>query len=136
MTPFQTRQRGEGKLGCVVSLVVLIAVGAIAYKAFPVYYSNRELLDFAKDLGPKASGIQNPEAIEVLVRQKAKELEIPEVFNNVSAVSVSLRPSALDVPGRCTIKIRYKKPIDFFGVYTYVMDTNETVECDIYTNIR
>ncbi len=136
MTPFQFRQRGEGKTGCIVSLAILIVVGAAGYKAFPVYYSDRQLLDEVKDLGPKASGLANAEAVESIIRNKARELEIPEVTRDVSAVRVILVPSTQDLPGKCTIKLRYKRPVDFYGVYQYTFVTDETVVCDIYTNIR
>ncbi|HJW09557.1 MAG TPA: hypothetical protein VJ483_07990 [Holophagaceae bacterium] len=136
MTPSQSRQRGEGKLGCVISLLIIGAVGAAAYKAFPVYYSDRELLDEVKDIGPKASGVTNPEAVEAMIRAKAKELEIQEVLGDATAVRVTLVPSAQDLPGKCTIKLRYKRPVDFYGLYQYTFVTDETVTCDIYTNIR
>ncbi|HJU84569.1 MAG TPA: hypothetical protein VJ600_10190 [Holophagaceae bacterium] len=135
MTTFHSRQRGEGKLGCIISLVVIAVVAGAAYKAFPVYYDNRELLDFAKDVGPKASGIKNPESIEAMVRTKAKELDIPEILQDPTAISVTLIPSSGESPGKCTIRIKYKRNIDFYGFYTYSMVTDETISSVIYTNI-
>ncbi len=136
MTPFKTRQRGEGKLGCIVSLVVLGVIGAAGYKAFPIYYSDRELLDAVKDIGPKASGIPTSEGVEALVRAKARELEIPEVLGDVNAVHVTMTPSTTDVPGHCIIRLSYKRTVDFFGLYQYTFVTDERVDSTIYTNIR
>jgi hypothetical protein len=136
MTPFQTRQRGEGKLGCIVSLAVAAAIVAAVYKALPVYYSDHELVDALKDIGPKASGITNPEAVEAMVRAKAKELEIQEVLTDPNAVKVTLVPSAGEAPGKCTIRLNYKRTVDFYGFYQYTFVTNETADSTIYTNIR
>src|SRR5512143_1007981 len=124
MTSFHSRQRGEGKIGCIISLVVLGAAGAAAYKAFPVYYSDRQFLDEVKDIGPKASGIPTSEAVEIMIRAKAKELEIPEVLNDVNSVHVTMIPSTTDVPGHCIVRLNYKRTVDFYGLYQYTFVTD------------
>ena len=136
MTPFQHRQRGEGKLGCIVSSVLLLAVAAAGYKVLPIYYSDHELIDAMKDIGPKASGVRSQEAVESMVRQKVRELDIPEALADPNAIKVQLQPSSGDLPGKCTIKLNYKRTVDFYGIYQYTFVTNETVDSVIYTNIQ
>ena len=43
MQNFHT-QRGEGKIGCVVTLLVLILLVSAAFKAVPVFFSNNEVI--------------------------------------------------------------------------------------------
>ena len=136
MTPFHSRQRGEGKLGCIVSVVILLAVAGAAYKAFPVYYSDHELVDAMKDIGPKASGVRSVEAVEAMVRAKARELEIQEALADPNSIKVSLQPSSGDVPGKCTIRLNYKRTVDFYGIYQYTFVTDEKIDSVIYTNIQ
>ena len=66
-------QSGEGKLGCFISILILGVVGALAYKAVPVYYGNSELIDACDFIASGAS--KKPiETIEREVKDKAKEL--------------------------------------------------------------
>ena len=51
MIPSQSRQRGEGKVGCIVSLLVLGSLTAAAFKAVPIYWSDNELKDAANNQG-------------------------------------------------------------------------------------
>ncbi len=130
MTPSQHSQRGEGKLGCILTLLILVGLAAITLKAFPVFYSNMELADACDFIATSASRLPR-EQVEANVRQKAKELEIAE----------ALRPGAIHVvkvsgePGTCTITLKYTRSIDFYGFYTYKYETSKTISRQIYTNI-
>ena len=127
MTPFHPRararhQRGEGKVGCVVSLLLLVGLTATAFKAVPIYWSDNELKDAAKDFASRASVLQ-VEAIELQLRAKARDLGIGEAI-----VPGAIKASKSgDSQGTCTIVINYKRKIDLFGVYQWVVDAHSTV---------
>lgn len=132
---FRSRQAGEGKAGCFGSLVFVGLLAAVGIKAIPVYYSNTELVKACNDdIAPEASRYPE-EAIVEQVRAKAKSLEIPEALK-AGAVTVHLAPSSGDNPGNVRIILRYSRPVDFYGVYTYTFVTEETIDRTIYTNIR
>src|ERR1035437_776484 len=127
------RQRGEGKLGCIFSLLVVGALGAVAYKAVPVYYGNSELIDAC---GFIASGATSKpvETIEREVKDKAKELMVVEVLTQKGAIRVTKTSNG--EAGTCTITLHYKRVIDFYGVYQWTLVTDSTTSKPIFENIR
>lgn len=140
---FRTRQAGEGKVGCFVSLVILIVGIAFAIKAGPVFYSNNELLSAIKnDIGPGASRARSDLPAEdlsaqvaVQIRDKAKELDIPEALKP-GAIAVSVTTGGQDAPGNVHVALKYIRPVDFYGVYSYDFSTDETMDITIMTNIK
>lgn len=123
MNSFRRRQRGEGKIGCIVSFLVIAGLAAVAIKAVPVYWSDNELKDTAKDLASRAS-VTPVENIELQLRTKARKLEIAE----------AMAPGALKAfktgdnqQGTCRIRLRYDRKIDLYGVYTWVISTDTEV---------
>lgn len=132
MMSFRQRQRGEGKLGCIISTFVVILAVGIAIKAVPVYYSNSQFVDACNNMASEASRIP-PDQLESDLRQKAKELEIPEAVPK-GAVAVSMVQSGEN--GMCTVKLRYKRVIDFYGIYQYDYVVDETIQRAVFTNIR
>jgi len=116
MTPFprpRRGERGEGKIGCIISLLLTVAVVVACLKLVPVYYHNDQLEDAAGDLCEKA-GLMNAEAMEVAVRNKAKDLDIPEALPR-GAVEVLITGDTHS--GTCTVHLRYTRLVDFFGAY-------------------
>ena len=117
------RERGEGQVGCVVTLVALILVAAVLGKIVPVFYANSNLVDTANELTSKA-GILSASVIELQLKSKAKELEIPE----------AIAPGAMKVTitgdknsGSCSIHLKYTRKIDLYGAYVYPVDLDKTV---------
>ena len=70
-------QRGEGKLGCIISLLIMGILVAISIKAVPVYYGNSELID-ACDFIASSAANKPIETLEREVKQKAAELGVVE----------------------------------------------------------
>jgi hypothetical protein len=125
-------QRGEGKIGCIVTLLVLGTAGAAAYKAVPVYYGNSELIDACDFIASDAS--KRP--IEVLdreIREKAKELGVFEALTDKNAIRIS--KAGGENAGTCTIVLRYKRTIDFYGVYKWTIVTDKRITKPIFENI-
>ena len=140
---FRTRQAGEGKVGCFVTLTILIIAIAAAIKAGPVYYSNNELVNaINSDIGPGASRASSSLSADTLadqiatqIRDKAKGLEIPEAMKP-GAVTVSVQQSTTDTPGNVHIVLHYGRPVDFYGIYSYTFNTDQTLDVTIMTNIK
>lgn len=123
-------QRGEGKLGCILSLLVLASLVAILAKAGPVFYSNWELADACDFIATEASRLP-AEQVEANVRTKAKELGIPEALKQ-GAITVTKTGGD---QGTCTIRLKYTRKIDLYGIYTWVVDTDKPISKTIFTNI-
>jgi hypothetical protein len=125
------RQRGEGKFGCIVSLLVFGAMGAVGYKAVPVYFANNELVDACEFIASGAS--KKPlETVEREVKDKAKELGIVEALGK-GAIRVS--KVSTGETGTCTILLHYKRTLDFYGVYKWDLETDKRISKPIFENI-
>jgi len=121
--PDMKAQRGEGKIGCVVSLLVLLLMGAVCGKLVPVLYSNNALLDTADDLASKA-GILAVPTLELQLRDSAKNLGITEAGAQGAMTITTVGQKAA---GTCTIKIKYAREVDFYGIYTLTITTDKTI---------
>lgn len=109
------RQRGEGKIGCIVSLVVLVSVGAVALKVVPILWSDNELKDAAKDIASRAS-VLPVLTIETQLKAKARELEIREAL---APGAIQISKVGTSVEGNCTIALTYKRKVDLYGIYQW-----------------
>ncbi len=125
------QQRGEGKIGCIVTLLVLSIAGAAAFQVVPVLFSNNDFLNSVENIAGRA-GILPQATIEAQLAQKASELNIPE----------ALVPGAIMVTktgdkqqGTCTVQLSYTRKIDFYGIFTYPMKT-EKVKTVPYMDAR
>ena len=125
-------QRGEGKTGCIVTLLVLGLLGAVAYKVIPVYYGNSELID-ACDFIASDAGKRPLENIDREIRAKAKELGVFEALTDKNAIRIT--KTGGENGGTCTIVLRYKRTIDFYGVYTWTLETDKRITKPIFENI-
>ena len=125
-------QRGEGKIGCILSLLVFGALAAAGYKAVPVYYGNSELVDACDFIASGAS--RKPiETIEREVKDKARELGVIEVLSNKNAIRVTKTGGG--ETGTCTITLSYKRTIDFYGLYKLTLVTDKRISKPIFENI-
>jgi len=126
------QQRGEGKIGCIISMLVLGILGAAAVKAVPVYYGNSELIDACDFIASGAS--KKPiETLEREVKDKARELGVIEVLTDKSAIRIT--KSGGGEVGTCTITLRYKRTIDFYGAYKWTLATDKRITKPIFENI-
>jgi hypothetical protein len=115
-------QRGEGKIGCIVTLLSLSIVGAAALQVVPVLFSNNEFLGAIENIAGQASIL--PQAnIEAKINQKARELNIPEAL---VPGAIIITKAGDNQSGTCTVRIKYTRKIDFYGVFTYPFETDKT----------
>lgn len=126
------RQRGEGKLGCLFTLALLVAAGGAAFKAVPVYYGNSELADACAFIATGAS--RKPvEAVQREVREKARELGVFEALADKGAIQVTKTGNG--EVGTCTIRLHYSRVIDFYGLTQWTLVTDRTITRPIFESI-
>ncbi len=125
-------QRGEGKTGCFISLLVLGTLTAAAIKAVPVYWGNSELID-ACDLIASGAARKPIETVEREVKEKAKELGVVEAITAKDAIRV-IKTGGGET-GTCTIVLRYKRTIDFYGAYQWTLVTDKRISKPIFESI-
>lgn len=102
-------ERGEGQLGCIIGLIILLVCVFVAYKMIPVKVKATEMKQFVVDEGKSAGLRKNAKDIRDRILHRARELDIPLEEGNLK---VSRGNS------RVNIDIEYTIPIEFPG-YTY-----------------
>ena len=123
MAPTGGTQRGEGKIGCVVSLLILACIIAIGAKIVPYAWSVEQLRDSSDELASRA-GLLTDDTIRAQLRAKAKELEIPEALGP-NAIVIRRAGSASE--GSLVIELHFKREIDFYGAYSFTWTTDKRV---------
>jgi len=131
MIPLHRRQRGEGKIGCIVSLLVLVVAVAAGIKLAPVYWTDNELKDAAKDAASRASVMEAP-AIVLMLRGKAQELGIAEA---ITPGAIKATKTGGSTQGTCIINIKYTRKIDLYGAYVWPVEVNETVSAPFMSGL-
>lgn len=116
-------QRGEGRIGCFLSAVVIGVVGAAGYKALPVLMTNNEFKDAVRAIATTAS-VRPVEELRKEIRAKAVELKIPEAAD---PNAVQLTKSGDNLQGTITIRYNYSRKIDFYGAFSVDVVTHDTV---------
>lgn len=101
-------QRGEGKLGCIIGLLILVAAVFVAYKMIPVRVRATEFRDAVHD-NARAAGRMSQEAIRKAIAVKAFELKLP-----ITEKDIDLKRTSDSI----SIKVDYVVPVEFPG-YTY-----------------
>ncbi|HSN68839.1 MAG TPA: hypothetical protein VLV48_06320 [Thermoanaerobaculia bacterium] len=101
-------QRGEGQLGCIFGLIVLIAAGYIAFKMVPVKVRAADLRQEIVDVA-RSAGVYKEGQIRQKIMAKAEELELPLEPDDLQVVRKS---------DRVYIEATYVVPVEFPG-YTY-----------------
>lgn len=116
----RNRQKGEGKIGCVGSLLVFIIMVAAGWQIIPVLFSNNSLESACEAVGGRAVQL-NQETILVQIRDKAKELAIPEAMVP-GAITVSKQGKDTGV---CLVTLKYKRKVDLYGIYSFDIKTDK-----------
>jgi len=72
------RQRGAGKLGTLIWIIILIAVGYCGFKIVPPYIDNYQLEDFMKQ-ETRFAGVnrRSSDQLREVIYKRIQELEIP-----------------------------------------------------------
>lgn len=103
--------RGAGNIGCLLWLVVLVAVGHVLWKVVPVKVRSSEFYDVMQEQASFGS-IKSEQAIQYEILRRAQELKIPVTKENLKVVRSR---------EAVTVEAHYQIPLEFFGgIYKYV----------------
>lgn len=114
-------ERGEGRFGCLVGLVLLLIAGLIAYRMIPIKVKTADLRDTVIDES-KSAGRHGDKAIRGNILNKAQQLELPVTPEDI----VIKRTNAY-----IRIDVKYTVPVEFPG-YTYQWDFRHHYENPIF----
>ena len=101
-------ERGEGRLGCLVGIILLLAAALVAYKMIPIKVKVADLRDTVQDEA-RSAGTRSDKDIMAAILGKAQQLELPVTEDNVK---INRIPNAIKVD------VSYTVPVQFPG-YTY-----------------
>ena len=102
------RESGEGQLGCLFGVALLLLAVFVAWKVIPVKVRAADLRQAVIDEA-KSAGTHNDEQIMKYILAKAADQQLPVTEDNVK---ISRRQNDI------TIDVNYVMPIEFPG-YTY-----------------
>ena len=115
------RERGEGRMGCLFGLVLLLIGILVAYKMIPIKVKAAEMRDVVQDEA-RAAGQHSDKLILETILSKAKSLELPIEKENVE---ISRRANEI------TVDLKYTVPVVFPG-YTYNWNFHHRAENPIF----
>src|SRR5438874_13630307 len=99
------RERGEGRLGCLVGLILLAIAVFIAWKMIPVKVKAAELRQVVVDEA-KSAGTHNDVRIRTAILSTAQENNLPVTEENIKIVRTT---------SEITVTVTYTVPIVFPG---------------------
>jgi len=103
--------RGRGNIGCLLWLIVVVAVGHVLWKVVPVKIKTSEFYDVMQEQASFGS-IKSEGAIQYEILRRAEELKIPVTKDNFKVVRTR---------EAVTVEAHYEIPLEFFGgLYKYV----------------
>ncbi len=112
---------GEGKLGCILWLVVLALAGLVAYQAIPVKLASTQLYDYMDDqarFGARTSSNN----LKARVLKRAKDLELPVTKDNLTVSKGG---------GMIRMQCKYTVPVNILG-FTYNWDFDLQIDRQIF----
>jgi hypothetical protein len=114
-------QRGEGRFGCLVGLVLLAIAGLVAYRMIPIKVKTADLRDTVVDES-KSAGQHKDKTILGNILHKAEQLELP-----ITAEDVEIKRTNANI----RIEVEYTVPVEFPG-YTYQWHFRHVAENPIF----
>lgn len=102
---------GKGNLGCVLWLIVVVAVGHILWKVVPVKIKTSEFYDVMQEQAAFGS-IKSEQQIAYEILRRAQEIGVPVTKENFKIVRT--REAVV-------VEAHYEIPLEFFGgLYKFV----------------
>lgn len=102
------REAGEGQIGCLVGVALLLLAIFIAWKVIPVKVRAADLRQTVVDEA-KSAGMHNDGTITKYILAKANDVQLPVTEDNIK---INRRQNDI------TVEVDYTVPIEFPG-YTY-----------------
>lgn len=112
---------GEGKLGCVIWLAILVLAGYLAYTAIPVKLASTQLYDYMDDQARFGARVST-NALKSRVLDRAKELELPVTKDDLVVTKKG---------GVILMECTFTVPINVLG-FTYDWDFDLEVDRKVF----
>lgn len=116
------RERGEGQMGCLFGVVLLLIAVLIAYKMIPIKVKAAEIRDVVFDEA-KSAGTHSDTRIREAIVLKAQRLQLPIEKENIDIVR--------DNNNTISVDVKYTVPIQFPG-YVYQWQFHHHAENPIF----
>lgn len=116
------RESGEGQLGCLVGIVLLLVAVFVAWRVIPVKVRAADLRQTIQDQA-KSAGQTTDAAMVKYIVAKAADLQLPVTEDNIKIV----RRADKDI----NVDVNYVVPIEFPG-YVYQWHLHEHAENPIF----
>ena len=97
--------RGEGRIGCIIWLIIVAFTGYMLYKFVPVKMASARFEDFMAEEAGFAS-IRGVREIERNILTKAKDLELPVTKDNLTITKSHVDPFVRGSTGTYTLRPR------------------------------
>ena len=114
-------QTGDSKLGCVLWLIVIVALAVVLSRIIPVKIASSKLEDYMVEQA-KFTERTTQAKMETAIYNHAIFLELP-----VDKKDIEVEWGG----GRVRLHVHYTVPVDFM-VYTYNWDFNHDVDRNVY----
>ena len=125
-------QRGEGKVGCTISLVVLAILVAIGIKVIPVYYADNQIYDIVERKAEQAAG-RTSEDLEKEIRIEIRGLGVPEA---TAPRAIIVRKFISGDGGTVTVTLKYSHKVDLYGIAEWPFTVDKTLSHPVLENIK
>ena len=112
---------GQGKIGCILWLLVLLAVVGVAAKLIPIKIRSAELYDYMEEQALFA-GRSGTETLKKRILERAQDLDLPLDKKNLK---VERRG------GRIQIRASYTVPVELPG-YTYYWEFEHMIDRPVF----
>jgi len=118
----RTGERGEGRVGFLITLIVVAIVIFLGVKVVPVRIAAYEFRDVLREEARYGAVRNNDATVAERILQRAVELEIPLEKKNLEVKRTQ---------AQMIISARYEQPIDF-KVTKYIYKFNETEKAPLF----
>ncbi len=132
MNNWMKHQRGEGKIGCTISLLVVGILTAAAIKIIPVYYADNQIYDIVERKAEQAAG-RTPEDMEKEIRLEIRGLGVPEAG---APGAIKVRKVMSGFEGSVIVTIRYTHKVDLYGITDWTFNVEKTLTHPVLENIK
>ncbi|MFQ5348998.1 MAG: hypothetical protein ACE5EG_00990 [Thermoanaerobaculia bacterium] len=112
---------GEGKLGCILWLLVLALAGLIAYRAIPVKLASTQLYDYMDEQARFGSRTSS-NVLKARILKRAKELDLPVTKKDITVTKAG---------GLIRMRCAFTAPVNILG-YVYDWEFNLEVDRQIF----
>lgn len=126
------QQRGEGKVGCTISLLVLAVLVAVAVKVVPAYYADNQIYDIVERKAEQASG-RNPGDMEKEIRIEIRDCGVPEAM---APRAITVRKIMSGDAGTVTVTMRYSHKVDLYGIAEWPFKVDKTLAHPVLEGIK